>query len=104
MPRLSSHARQLTRGLTLVTALLVGALWAEGAVQPIEPSQEPEKAVSCTMAGASSERAGGHQEILLLDGPRVAADKRQPGPDAGSTPPVCPLHPAQKQSPPPVRP
>ncbi len=104
MPRLSGRTRQLTQGLTVVTGLLLGTLRAEGAVQPIEPSQEPEKAMSCTMAGGSSERVGGHQEILLLDGPRVAADRRQPGPDAGSTPPVCPLHPAQKQNPRPVRP
>lgn len=104
MPYLTSRARQLTQGLAVVTCLLLGTLRGEGAVQPLVPSQEPEKAMSCTVAGASLEHAAGHHDILLLDAPRVAADKRPPGPNAGSAPPVCPLHPAQEPSPPPVRP
>lgn len=104
MRYLASRARQLTRGLVVVAVLLLGTLRGEGAVQPVIPPQEPEKAMSCTVAGASSARAAGHEDILLLDGPRVATGKRPAGPNAGSTPPVCPLHPVQEPSPPPVRP
>jgi hypothetical protein len=104
MPHLTSSARQITQGLAVIATLLLGTVGSEGVVQPVVPSQEPEKPMSCTVASASSENAAGHQEILLLDSPRVATSKRPPGPNIGSTPPVCPLHPAQEPSPPPVRP
>src|SRR2546427_279757 len=68
-----SHlAGRLVWGLT-VAALLLGTLPVEGAVQLVQQSQEPEKAVSCTVGGAPSARVARDPDIPIPDGPRVAA-------------------------------
>jgi len=94
-----SHlAGRLVWGLT-VAALLLGTLPVEGAVQLVQQSQEPEKAVSCTVGGAPSARVARDPDIPIPDGPRVAAGERAPDSDLDD-PHVCPLHPEQEPVPP----
>jgi hypothetical protein len=89
---------RLAWGLT-VAVLLLGTLPVEAAVQLVQQSQEPEKAVSCTVGGAPSEPVARDPDILIPDGPRVAAGERAPGSDLDD-PHVCPLHPEQEPGPP----
>ena len=102
MSRPSRFAGRLGWRLTLA-ALLLATLPVEGAVQLVQQSQEPEKAASCTMGVAPSERVARDPDLLIPDlvpdGPRVAAGERAPDPDLDA-PHVCPLHPEQEPGPP----
>ncbi len=109
MSRFSGRGWRLTRTLTVTAGLLVAALPVEGAVQLVQQSQEPEKPVSCTVAGASQQRVTRDRDIQIPDGPRVAARERARGSESapGSDPDkphVCPLRPEQEPVPPRDRP
>ena len=97
-------AWQLIQALAVTAVLLGGALRAESAVPLARPSSEPEKAVSCTVAGVSQDRVARDQDVPAADGPRVAAGEstgnggQVPRPDAGQ-PQVCPLYLDQKPAP-----
>jgi hypothetical protein len=94
------------QGFTVTAVLLVAGLPVESAVQLVQPSTEVEKAVSCTVARPSDERATRDRPV---PNPRVAAgeqapeSERAPRPDP-APPMVCPLHPEQEPGPPRGRP
>ncbi len=64
MCRPSRFAGRLGWRLTLA-ALLLATLPVEGAVQLVQQSQEPEKAVSCTVGLAPSERVTRDPDLLI---------------------------------------